>query len=61
MVNGDIDTTFKEVIPNKFDSCTSFRNSIAKVVFKSMGLFIDAYINITGKVIWQNESFKYEQ
>lgn len=58
---GYIDTTFTEVIPYKYDSCTSFENSLAKVVIKSDALVINAYINKKGEIIWQHESFEYEK
>ncbi len=58
---GYVDTTFTEVIPYKYDTCTKFINSLAKVIIRSDALVINAYINKKGEIIWQHESFEYKK
>ena len=58
---GYIDTSFKKVIDNRFDTCTSFYNGLAKVRMKSQSLIIEGYINKKGSVVWQNEFYENNQ
>ena len=50
---GYIDTTFEYIIPPKYDTCSDFNNTLAKVQFKQSNYTIDAYINKRGEVVWQ--------
>ncbi len=54
---GYIDTTFKKVIDNKFDTCTNFNKGIARVRMTSQSLVIEGLINKKGDFIWQNEFY----
>ena len=58
---GYIDTTFNTVIPNRFDTCGHFRGALAPFKIKSQSLVIDGYINKKGVIVWQNETYKFDE
>ena len=55
---GYINHNFELVIPYQYNSCSDFRNGLAKFSIAIGDVSIYGYINKKGKVIWQNKRFE---
>ena len=50
---GYINTSFEEVIPCQYDSCTAFVGELAKVFMKRNNILIESYIDKDNNIVWQ--------